>query len=117
MIDANFAAPALMVVMNKAAWDALPPDLQAIVETHALPLTRGNARLRDENEAVTKARLSADPRFTLVTLSPENRADMERAVTPAVSDWKAGLARQGIDAEGLLTRARELVRQFHTASR
>src|SRR3978361_1802071 len=31
-IDARLAAPALMVVMNRATWDAMPADLKKIME-------------------------------------------------------------------------------------
>jgi TRAP-type C4-dicarboxylate transport system substrate-binding protein len=116
-INVNFAAPALMVVMNRAKWEALPPDLQAVIEAHAGALTHGNAQLRDEGEAATKARMNADPKFVKVTLTDETRADIEKAVTPAIADWKASMTRQGIDGERLYARARELVRQFHTAQR
>ena len=117
MVDTNFAAPALMVVMNKAKWDALPPDLQATIERHMPILTGGNARLRDDAEAATKARLAADPAFTVVPLTPAMRADMEKTIQPAVAEWKASMTRQGIDGELLYRRARELVLQSKTASR
>lgn len=117
LVDAKFAAPALMVVMNKAKWDALPADMQAVIERHAVDLTLGNARLRDAAEEVTRDRLRTDPNYTYVALTPQVRAEMEAAIQPAVADWKAAMARQGVDGERLYARARELVRQFHTASR
>lgn len=117
LVDAKFAAPALMVVMNKAKWDAMPADMQAVIERHAVDLTLSNARLRDEAEQVTRERLSTDPNYTYVGLDPQVRLEMAAAIQPAVTDWKDAMARQGLDGERLYARARELVQQFHTASR
>lgn len=117
MVDTNFAAPALMVVMNRTTWEAMAPDFRAVIEKHAPALTVGNARLRDEAEQAAKAKFKADPSRAFVTLSPEMRAEMERQINPAIADWKANMAKQGIDGERLYARARELVSQFHTAAR
>jgi TRAP-type C4-dicarboxylate transport system substrate-binding protein len=106
-----------MVVMNRAKWDALPPDLQAILDKHSPDFVGGNARIREEMEAATKKKLQADPRFTYVGLSAEQRADMQRIITPAVTDWKASMAKLGIDGEKLLARAQELIQQFKVAAK
>ena len=117
MVDTNFAAPALMVVMNKAKWDSLPPDLQAAIEKHMPILTAGNARLRDSAEATTKARLTNDPALKVLSLTATMRTDMEKTIEPAIAEWKTTMAKQGIDGEQLYRRAQELVMQSRTASR
>jgi TRAP-type C4-dicarboxylate transport system substrate-binding protein len=116
LVDANFAAPALMVVMNRAAFDRLGPELQAVVEREAQGLAMASARLRDAAEAATKKQLAADGRYRVVTLSEAQRAEMEKLIAPAVGDWKAGLAKQGIDGEKLYARARALGQQMRTAA-
>jgi TRAP-type C4-dicarboxylate transport system substrate-binding protein len=117
MVDMNFAAPALMVVMNRAKWDALPADLQAAVDANTPILIDGNARLRDQSETATKARLRGDSRFVTSVLTPEQHDAMERTIVPVVADWKSAMAKQGLDGERLYARARELVHQSSTASR
>jgi hypothetical protein len=42
---------------------------------------------------------------------------MRVAMAPVFDDWKADMGRRGIDGERLLTRARDLVKQFSVASR
>ena len=37
-IDARLAAPTLMIVMNRAKWDAMPDDLKKIIEKHGSSL-------------------------------------------------------------------------------
>jgi TRAP-type C4-dicarboxylate transport system substrate-binding protein len=117
MVDMNFAAPALMVVMNRAKWEALPPDLQAAIDANTSILIDGNARLRDQSETATKARLRGDNRFITTTLTPEQRAAMEHTIAPVIADWKSAMAKQGLDGERLYARARELVHESTTASR
>jgi TRAP-type C4-dicarboxylate transport system substrate-binding protein len=117
LVDANFAAPAQMVVMNRAKWDALPADLKEVLDKNSRDLVANNAAVRDRMEAETKQRLQADPRYAYVKLSAEQHADMQRMITPAIEDWKVGMAKLGIDGEKLLARARELVQQFQLAAK
>ncbi len=117
MVDANFAAPALMIVMNRAKWDALPPDLQAMIDKHSAELVGGNAKLRDEADAAARIKLRQDPHYTYRDLTAQERAEMAKIVEPVVGDWKAAMAKQGIDGEALYERARSLSHQFSTAAR
>ncbi len=117
LVDANFAAPALMVVMNKAKWESMPPDLQAIIDKHAVNLTMGNAKARDEADAAARARLRADTRYTYRALTIAERAEMASVIDPAIEDWKASMAKQGIDGDALYNKARALAHQYATAAR
>jgi TRAP-type C4-dicarboxylate transport system substrate-binding protein len=117
MIDTNFAAPALMMVMNKAAWAALPPDLQAILEKDSAGIGAMYAGLRDTGEAAAKQALKANPAYTYIALTAEQRADMERLIQPAVKVWKQGMTEAGLDGDGLYDRARELAHQSSVAVR
>lgn len=115
-LNEPFGAPALMVVMNKAKWDALPDDMKAIIDKHAPDLIETNAKLRDRMEAASKKKIEADPRFTSLALPPEQHDNVQRLIAPAIDQWKAGMAKQGIDGDKLLKRAHELVQQSKVAS-
>lgn len=117
LVDVNIAGPTLMVVMNRAAWDALPADLQEVVQTRSLAFMLANARLRDLAEAKARDRLRADQHFTYSVLAAEQRSELARSFGPVVDDWAAGLAKQGIDGAALHERARALTQQFISASR
>jgi TRAP-type C4-dicarboxylate transport system substrate-binding protein len=117
VVDAQLAAPALMIVMNRAKWDAMPDDLKKIVEKHSSDLAMGNARIREAQEAATKKKLQTDPRFTVLSFSGEQRAELQRVTAPAVAEWKANMAKLGIDGERLYTRARELIQQYKVAAK
>jgi TRAP-type C4-dicarboxylate transport system substrate-binding protein len=117
VVDAQLAAPALMVVMNRAKWDALSQDLKDIIDKHSLGLARANAELREGQEASTKKKLQADPRLTSFTLDDAQRAELQRLTMPAIQEWKAGMAKQGLDGEKLYARARELIQQKQVAQK
>ena len=116
-VDISLAAPALMIVMNKAKWDALPADFKVIIEKRAAELADESAKIREEMEAVSKKKIIADPRFTTVALSADERASMERVISPAIQDWKASMTKLGIDGDKLYKRARELVQQSKVAAK
>jgi TRAP-type C4-dicarboxylate transport system substrate-binding protein len=110
LVDVNFAAPTVIMAMNKAKYEALPEDLRKIIDQH----TGGDfsveiAKFREVNEAASKARLRKDPAHVVVALTPAQREEMRASVAPVVIDWANGLKKQGIDADRLLARAKELV--------
>jgi TRAP-type C4-dicarboxylate transport system substrate-binding protein len=109
MIDANFAAPNLMVVMNKKLYDGFSPDLRKVIDDlSGLALSLPSGKLRDEAEAKAKATLKASPNHKLVALSDAERKELADRVKPVIDDWVADMKRQGIDGEKLLSRARAL---------
>ncbi len=116
-VDIGLAAPALMVVMNRAKFDALPADLKAIIDKHSSDLAIASARLRETQEAATKKKLQADPRLTAISFNDEQRAELQRVTMPAIEEWKASMAKLGIDSERLYARARELIQQYKVAAK
>ena len=109
LVDANFAAPTLMMVMNKAKYEAMPEDLRKIIDAHSgREFSVTFAKYRDEHEAAAKKRLAQDPAHVVIELSAEQREEMRKLVAPVIADWANGLKKQGIDADKLLARAREL---------
>jgi hypothetical protein len=76
-----------------------------------------SARIREAQEAVTEKRLQADPRFTALSFNDEQRAELLRVTAPAVVEWKANMAKLGIDGERLYARAKELIQQYKVAAK
>lgn len=117
VIDAQLAAPALMVVMNRDSWNSLPDDLKKILEKHGADLARQSAKVREAQEVVARKKLQSDPRITALSFNDEQRAELQRMTAPAVAEWKANLAKLGIDGEKLYARARELIQQYKVAAK
>jgi TRAP-type transport system periplasmic protein len=116
-VDAQLAAPALMVAMNRAKWEALPDDLKMILEKHGAELARASARVRDAQGAVNKKKIQNDPRFTTLTFSDEQRSELQRLTAPALEEWKANMAKLGIDGDRLYKRAIELIQRYKVAAK
>jgi TRAP-type transport system periplasmic protein len=111
-LEGEFGGLALMVVMNKKAYDAMPKDLQTVVAQHSgAALSMAMAKDRDVNEAAAKQRLQAGKRLASASLSIEERAQVATLVAPVVEQWKKSMAGQGIDGGKLLSRMQELVNQ------
>jgi TRAP-type C4-dicarboxylate transport system substrate-binding protein len=116
-VDLRFAAPAQMVAMNRASWDAMPADLQATIEKCAATLISDGGRIRAEAELSAAKKFQADPRYTFVPYSRELHDEMQTALAPVYDVWQADMAKHGLDRQRLLSRTRELVRQFSVASK
>jgi TRAP-type C4-dicarboxylate transport system substrate-binding protein len=116
-VDLRFAAPAQMVAMHRATWDAMPADLQARIETCAAAFVSDGGRIRAEAELSAAKKFQADPRYTFVPYSSELHDEMQTALAPVYDVWQADMAKHGLDGGRLLSRARELVRQFSVASK
>jgi TRAP-type C4-dicarboxylate transport system substrate-binding protein len=116
-VDLRFAAPAQMVAMNRAAWDAMPADLQATIEKCAAALVADGGRIRAEAEVSAAQKFQDDPRYTFVPYSRELHAEMQTALAPVYEVWQADMAKHGLEGERLLSRTRELVRQLSVASK
>jgi TRAP-type C4-dicarboxylate transport system substrate-binding protein len=116
-VDMRFAAPAQMVVMHPATWEALPSDLKAMIERDSAAFVSEGGKWRDAAEEKARRKFQADPRYTYLPYSQNLHDELQEAMAPVYEDWKANLAKQGIDGEHLLSRARELARQYSVASK
>jgi TRAP-type C4-dicarboxylate transport system substrate-binding protein len=116
-VDAKFAGPALMLVMNRAKWDAMPRDLQAIIAKYGPALSDGGAAAREIADYASRDKVLADKRIISMSISPAQVAELNRVVTPAIDDWKVNMAKRGLDGEKLYTRARELIAQYQTPAK
>jgi TRAP-type transport system periplasmic protein len=115
--DCGLAAPALMIAMNQKAYDALPKDLQKVIDDHfGVVLSQAMAKDRDVNEAEAKKRFQNKSGFTYTVMTPEQHDEMVKLIAPVLEDWKKSMADQGIDGDKLLKRAQELAAQKTAAA-
>ncbi len=112
LVDARFASPTLMIVMNQAAYDRLPADLRKVIdETTGLDFSLKTAQMRDEWEAAARDTMKQRSDHVVVALTDEQRAEMRRRVAPVVDELVSSLSRQGVDGAALLERAHALLSQ------
>jgi TRAP-type transport system periplasmic protein len=109
-LDLRFAAPALMIVMNKARYDAMPEDLRKIIDKHTgRDFTMAMASSRDAANAEARDRFAKEPGKQVYELKPEHRREIAERIEPVIAKWAAEKKAAGIDSQALLTRVRALV--------
>ena len=116
LVDAGFTGGMSMIIMRQATYDALPQELRAILDGltgEALSL-RG-AKLRDQWETAARKRIEQQGDHVLISLSKDERAEMQRRVQPVLDEWVAAMAAKKIDGAALIERVRAIVKQ-HPAS-
>jgi TRAP-type C4-dicarboxylate transport system substrate-binding protein len=112
LVDARFAAPALMIIMKQATYDGLPPEARKAIDAAAgLDFSLRSARMRDGWDSETRERLAKADTHKVIRLTAEQRAEMIKRTAPVVDEWTDTMAREGADGRKLLERARELIKQ------
>lgn len=110
LTDAQIAAPRFIVVMNQARYDALPEDLQAVIDQNSgLAMSQRIGAGLDERELVDKARYAEMDGYTVLELAEGERERMTEATLAVRDSWLADMADRGIDGQALLDRALELI--------
>jgi TRAP-type C4-dicarboxylate transport system substrate-binding protein len=106
----NFAAPALMIVMNKARYEAMPDDLRAILDKHTgREFAMTIARSRDSADAEARERFRQEAGKEVLEVKHEHRKEIAERIEPVIGKWTAERKASGIDGAALLARARALV--------
>ncbi len=102
---------AFVLVMNKASYEAMPADLQAILDSVSGADFSANAgRIMQDADAAGRA-VAVDRGNTIVTIEGEDLATWEAAAQPVIDRWLAEMEAKGIDGQDLLVRARALISQ------
>lgn len=106
LTDLRVAAPRFMVIMNRAKYEALPEDLQAVIDRHsghALSVAIGAGLDEEERKLMEEYAAAGNP---VIELPESVRAELEAMTAPVYEDWLASM--EGRDGEALLERAREI---------
>lgn len=89
------------VVMNKAKWNAIPKDLQAIIEKINQEWVEKQGKLWDDIDIEGKE-FAVKQGMKYISLSPEESARWAKAVTPILDDYVKDAKAKGIPGEEAL---------------
>lgn len=107
----RFGNTTFQLSMNKARWDALPPDIQAAIEkVNAQWYEKvGFVWASSDDEGIAVA---VEAGNNHITLTPAETDAFRVALEPVVQRWLAEAESQNIDGNDLLLRARELIENY-----
>jgi len=99
-------------VMNKAKWDSLPPDVQAVIDELAPEMAAWAGEYLDNHVKEALDWSVAEHNLQTVTLSPEEKAAWDAKLAPLQEKAVADLQAQGLPAEEFKKRLDELKEQY-----
>ena len=107
--DRGLYTTVIMLAMNQASYDALPPDLQTVIDANAgMAVAADVGRIFDQAEAPGRAAAAArGNRF--IDLDRAEVARWRKASQPVIDRWVADIGADGAD---LLAAARALVAKY-----
>ncbi len=107
--DEALYTAAIVLVMNKAKYEALPDDLRAILDAESgAKLSTFATQVMWDMDAPAKAIAEAAGN-TVVVLDDAEVARWKAASEPVVSRWIADMADKGIDGAALIEQAKALI--------
>lgn len=99
---------AMFVVMNRQAWDRLPPDLQAIVSDVSEAWVKKHGEAWDQADREGKAYVEALER-TWIELTEEEAQAWKEAVAPMLSDYASRTEAAGLPGQRFLDELQALI--------
>ena len=100
-------------VMDRKRWDALPADVQKVIDELAeeMPTWTGNFH-DNENVGAAMKWAQEEQKLEVVSLNDGEKAAWDAKLAPLVDSWVADMSAKGLPAEKYVQRARELRDQF-----
>ena len=107
--DEALYAATIVLVMNKAKYDALPDDLKAVIdEASGAKLSRFATQVMwDEDTPARK--IAEEAGNTIVELDEAEVARWKAAAEPVIARWVADMDAKGIDGAALIEQAKSLI--------
>lgn len=106
--EALYTAP-LVLVMNKAKYAALPPDLRAILDAESGAVLAEKAATAMTNADAPARKIAADAGNKITTLDSAEVERMKAAAKPVVERWVASMKERNIDGAALIEKTKALI--------
>lgn len=101
------------IIMNKQRYDSLPADLKKVIDNNSgadFSASLGKAW----DEEITSARQQGvDAGNAINTISSKEVERMQEAAKKVEADWIAEISAKGYDGQGMVNRAKELMKTAH----
>ncbi len=100
----------LLLAMNKARYDGLPPDLRKVIDDNSgIGLSGDTGRILTEADAPGRQLASRNAINTIPAAELEN---WKRAAQPVIDGWVKDVTARGADGKALLQQAQSLIAKY-----
>jgi TRAP-type C4-dicarboxylate transport system substrate-binding protein len=107
--DESLYTAAIVLVMNKAKYEALPDDLRAILDAESgAKLSAFATQVMWDMDAPARE-IAANAGNTIVQLDEAEVARWKEASQPVIERWIADMDAKGIDGAALIEKAKSLI--------
>ncbi|MGB6760132.1 MAG: TRAP transporter substrate-binding protein DctP [Xanthobacteraceae bacterium] len=110
--DTSPSSTAFVLAMNSAAYDRLPRDLKAVIDSNSGQVAAGMAGAMWDIEAASVADGVARGGDAIVTLLPEAVAHWRKLTEPVVEKWVKEMKEQKVDGGKLLASAHTFMTKY-----
>ncbi|CCQ74940.1 TRAP transporter substrate-binding protein [Magnetospira sp. QH-2] len=108
----GFYTALFLFAMNKDKYNALPKDLQKIIDDNSgLPLAKEIGRLWDEEEDAGR-KVAADRGNAITVIPPEDLGPWREQSQPVIDAWVDARDKEGRDGAAMLAEARALIERY-----
>lgn len=110
--DSSLSTMTFVLVMNKAAYGRLPPDLKLVIDQNSGQVAASMAGAMWDLQAAAVANTVAQSGATITTLMPEAVRHWREATEPVVAAWTRELRQHDADGAKLLADVRRLLTKY-----
>ncbi len=110
--DYSLSTTTFMLVMNKTAYESLPPDLKKVINDNSGQIAAGMAGAMWDLQASSVADIVSRRGDPIMTLTPEAVEPWRKATEPVIHAWLKQMKARKIDGEKLLAGARALFDKY-----
>jgi TRAP-type C4-dicarboxylate transport system substrate-binding protein len=101
-----------VLAMNKAKWDSLPADLQAVMDANSgleFSVLAGGT-MQDDDAPARQA--AVDHGNNIFTVSEADAAEWATTVQPIYATWIADMDKRGLDGQAMIDEAKRLMEEY-----
>jgi TRAP-type C4-dicarboxylate transport system substrate-binding protein len=98
--------------MNKARYDALPPDLRKVIDDHSGAALSGAIGKTWDASAPAARKLAVERGNTIYVIPSSELANWQKATAALPDDWVRDVTAKGNDGKALLQQAKDLIRKY-----
>lgn len=100
------------VVMNLKSWNALPPDVQRVMEDLGLEQAEWTGNYMDNHARESIAWSKAEHNVEFIELAPEEKARWEALLTPITAAWIEDAAAKGFPAQEIVNDILAMIQKY-----